>query len=57
MDYYIFFNISEKYLQVRKKQKHLLRKIFGSPQPDLLTAELFFKLCMSQRYVHDLEKN
>ena len=26
-------------------------------QPDLLTAELFFKLCISQRYVHNLKPN
>ena len=30
-DYYFFFYISEKYLQFRKKQKHLLGKTFGSP--------------------------
>ena len=26
-------------------------------QLDLLTVELFFKPCISQRYVHNLEKN
>ena len=26
-------------------------------QPDLLTAELFFKLCIPQRYVHNLKPN
>ena len=31
INYYFFFDISEKYLQLRKKQKHLLRKIFGPP--------------------------
>ena len=30
MDYYFFFCISEKYLQFRRKQKHLLKKNFGS---------------------------
>ena len=24
--------------------------------PDLLTAELFFKLCIPQSYVHELER-
>ena len=32
MDYYfLFFYISEKYLQFMKKERHLLRKNFGSP--------------------------
>ena len=33
MDYYffLFFNGSEKYLQFKKLQKHLVEKIFGSP--------------------------
>ena len=31
MDYYLFFYISEKYLQFRKKQKHLLRKTLIHP--------------------------
>ena len=33
MDYsfFLFFNGSEKYLQFKKLQKHLVEKIFGSP--------------------------
>ena len=56
-------HISEKYLQFRKfkNAKYLLRKIVGLPhtcnQPDLLTVELFFKLCISERYTHNDEKN
>ena len=58
MDYFFFIYISEKYLQFRKTQKHLLRKIFGSHHTsNLLTVEVFFKLCLSQRYVYHLERN
>ena len=45
---------------LEKKQKHWIRKIFDSTpykKPDLLTAELFFRLIISQRYVHNLETN
>ena len=31
VNYYLFFHISEKYLQFTKKQKQLLGKTFGSP--------------------------
>ena len=40
-----------------KEKMHLLGNIFDSPHTsNLLTAELFFKLCIPQRYVHKLEK-
>ena len=61
MDCYFFFlYISEKYLQFRKKTKAFVKENFWfTPQknPDLLTAELFFKLCISQRYVQNIERN
>ena len=56
----LFLYISEKYLQFREKQKHLLKKIFWFTlykKLDLFTVEFFFKLCISQRCVYNLEKN
>ena len=58
--FYIFLYISEKYFQLRKKQKPFLGRRFRLPQtskPDLLTAELFSKLCIPQRYVQNFERN
>ena len=57
---FLFLNISEKYLQFRKKTKAFVKENFWfTPykNPDLLTAELFFKLCMSQIYVQNIERN
>ena len=59
MDYFFFIYVSEKYLQFRKKQKHLLRKIFGSPH----TSKRIYLLCncfsnyiyISIRYAHTLK--
>ena len=42
MDYYFFFYISKKYLQFRKKQKHLLGKIFASPHTSNRIKEFVF---------------
>ena len=55
----LFFYILEKYLQFREKQKHLLKKIFGSPYTRnwIFLMRIFFKLCISQRCVYNLEKN
>ena len=58
--FFLFFYISENYLQFRKKQKHFVEENFWFntyKKPDLLTAEFFFKLCISQRYMHNLERN
>ena len=58
--YFLFLCISEKYLQFRKKTKAFVKENFWfTPykNPDLLTAELFFKLCISQRYVQNIERN
>ena len=60
MDYYFFFYVWEKYRQFRKKQKHFLRIIFGS-HPRQVTGStccgFFFKLLISQRFLHNLERN
>ena len=54
MDYYFFFYISEKYLQFTKK--HLLRKMFDSAHTS--AGQMFVcKLCISQRYLINLERN
>ena len=61
MDCYFFFDIFQrKNLQFRKKTKAFAKENFWfTPykNPDLLTAELFFKLCTSQRYVQNIERN
>ena len=62
MDYFfsLVFENSEKYLKFRKKTKAFAKEnILLNPhkQPDLRTAELFFKLYISQKYVPNLEKN
>ena len=58
---FLFFFISGKYLQFRKKkQKHLLWKIFGSlytSNPIYLLRNCVFKLYVSQRYVQNLERS
>ena len=41
-----------------RKEKAFAREYFWFTLyklPDLLTAELFFKLCITQRYAHNLE--
>ena len=51
---YLFY-ISEKYLQFRKKQNHLLRKVFGLPHTSkqiYLLRNYFFKLYISQSYMY-----
>ena len=45
-------------LFIRKEKTFAWEYFWFTPykQPDLLTAELFFKLCIPQRYVHNLER-
>ena len=45
-------------LFIRKEKTFVWGYFWFTPykQPDLLTAELFFKLCIPQRHVHNLEK-
>ena len=51
----LVYSISEIYLLFSKKQKHLSRKIFGLPQITGSNQILFFKLCISQGYVHNFQ--
>ena len=55
----LFFGMSKKYLQFRKQQMHMSRKICCLPFVwlDLLTPELFFELCMSQGYIQNFQGN
>ena len=51
--------MSEKYLHFRKRQKLVARKV--SSHPVEVTGSMyfgnFFELCVSQRYVLNLERN
>ena len=51
--------MSEKHSHFRKRQKHVARKFFPTPQKKLYpcTSEIFLELCVSKRYKLKLEKN
>ena len=60
MVYYFFLDIYfRKVPLILKKYGFLGEKFWFTlcKLSDLLTAKLFFKLCISQRYVHILERN
>ena len=53
----ILFNMKLLVILFMRKTQAFVRKNFwftSNKLPDLLTAELFFKLCISQRYVRNL---
>ena len=57
VDYLIL--VSEKHSHFKKRQKHVVRKFFPTPQKKLYpcTSEIFLELCLSKRYKLKLEKN
>ena len=57
VDYLIL--VSEKHPHFKKRQKHVARKFFPTPQKKLYpcTSEIFLELCLSKRYKLKLEKN
>ena len=60
MNYYIFFLYFREVPSIQKKIKALVKENFWFTSyklPDLLTVEMFFKLCIPKTYVHNLERN
>ena len=57
VDYLIL--VSEKHSHFKKRQKHVARKFFPTPQKKLYpcTSEIFLELCVCKRYKLKLEKN
>ena len=60
MDCYFFFYISREVSSIQRKTKAFFEEnvwLISYNQPDLLTVELFLKLCISQRHVRNVESN
>ena len=57
---YLFFLHFREVPSIQKKIKALVKENFWFTSyklPDLLTVEMFFKLCIPKTYVHNLERN